>query len=181
MKLVLAADRSHIKIRTFAEGFLSKLAHDLELGCRKISGTAERNGNDGTATVDVPIEGIEVNGVLKNGQVDLGSPTGFERKEILSKMRKEVFHARPNDNASVRAFVTVDAGKARVRVVTPSGREVTREVRFERKGDTEMRVSGSVSLSLQDIGSDVVKGPMNAFRVKDAVEVVFDVVFVLAS
>ena len=181
MKLVLAAERSHIKIRTFAEGFFSKLAHDLELECRTMSGSAERTGADaGTVTVEVPVAGIEVSGVLKDGHVDRSSPTGFERKEILSKMRKEVFHAKSNDSASVRAVATFESGTARVRVVAPNGREVARDVRFDSKDGTDVRVSGSFPLSLQAFGSDVIKGPMNAFRVKDGVELVFDFVFVPA-
>jgi len=40
------------------------------------------------------------------------------------------------------------------------------------------RVRGDLVVSLSALGSSTVKGPMNAFRVKDAVEISFDVVFV---
>jgi hypothetical protein len=40
-----------------------------------------------------------------------------------------------------------------------------------------VRAAGKLEVSLYAIGSDVVKGPMNAFRVKDRVLVTFDVVF----
>ena len=44
-----------------------------------------------------------------------------------------------------------------------------------------MRAKGSFDLSLAAIGSDVVKGPLGAFRVKDRVRVSFDAVFVPAA
>jgi len=50
-------------------------------------------------------------------------------------------------------------------------------VRLEPKGDTGTRVTGTFDVSLSAIGSDPVKGPMNAFRVKDSVEVLFELVF----
>jgi hypothetical protein len=37
--------------------------------------------------------------------------------------------------------------------------------------------SGALTIAISSIGGATVKGPMNAFRVKDDVEVLFDVVF----
>jgi hypothetical protein len=94
-------------------------------------------------------------------------------------MRHDVFHAR-DATGSVRVEARVEAGRAHVRVVPPNGRVVERSVpiRLEARPDAGARVSGSFELSLDALGSDPVKGPMNAFRVKDAVEVLFDVTFV---
>jgi hypothetical protein len=38
----------------------------------------------------------------------------------------------------------------------------------------DQRVSGRLELSIAGLGGGTVKGPMNAFRVKDTVEVLFD-------
>jgi hypothetical protein len=94
-------------------------------------------------------------------------------------MQKDVFHTRPGGNAVVRVEGSLDAGKATIRVVPPHGLTVERStaVRVEPAGANGQRASGKVELSLSALGSDVVKGPMNAFRVKDDVEVMFDIVF----
>ena len=181
-KLTVDPEKTQVRIRTFAEGLFSRLAHDLELVCRGIEGTAERPSADkGSASLAVPIAKIDIAGTLKNGRVD---PTGLspsDREDALRKMRRDVFHANEG-TSSVRIEATVEAGKARVRVIPPNGRMVERSVsvRLESASDSVARVSGSFELSLDALGSDVVKGPMNAFRVKDTVEVLFDVAFVQA-
>lgn len=179
MKLVLDSERSLVRVRTFAEGFLSKLAHDLELVCRDLRGDAERGGDKrGSARVEVPVSAIAIGGVLKNGYVDANAMSGFERSEALSKMRKDVFQTAAKD-AVVRASATVDGTSARFALAFPNGRELEREgtFTFVEDGPDTVRVSGSFSLSLQAIGSAPVKGPMNAFRVKDSVELLFELAF----
>lgn len=183
-KLAVDPEKSSVRIRTFAQGLLSRLAHDLELVCRGIEGTAERPSADrGSADVVVPIAKIDVAGTLKNGRVDPAGLSPSDREDVLRKMRREVFHERDEASSVVRIEATLEtgkeAGKARVRVIPPNGRAVERSasVRLEPEGDTGARASGSFELSLDAIGSDPVKGPMNAFRVKDSVEILFDVVF----
>lgn len=176
-KLVLDPDQSHVRLHTFAEGLLARLAHDLELECRGLSGSAERVSEDkATATLEAPITRIEVGGTLKSGRVDPHGLSPSDRDDVLDKMRKDVFHGSAG---AVRIEATLEGpSKARVRVISPSGRTVERSVpvRIDSSDGTQ-RVSGSLDLSLHAIGSDAVKGPMNAFRVKDKVEVLFDVVF----
>lgn len=177
MKLVLDALKSHVRIHTYAEGLLARLAHDLELECRCLSGHAERLAEDkATGAIEVPIASIEVTGTLKHGRVDPHGLSASDRDDVLDKMRREVFH---RSGGVVRVEATLDGGKAHVRVVTPNGRAVERSVgvRLDSSDGGAQRVSGSLEISLQAIGSDAVKGPMNAFRVKDRVDVVFDVVF----
>jgi hypothetical protein len=179
-KLVVEPEKSRVRIRTFAQGLLARLAHDLELVCHGISGTAERtNADTGTATVEVPIAKIDVAGTLKAGRVDPNGLSPSDREDCLAKMHKDVFHTGPGTSGVVRVEATLEAGKARIRIVAPSGRVLERpvDVRLEPEGERGARVSGRVEVSLEAIGSDPVKGPMNAFRVKDSVELLFDVVF----
>lgn len=175
-KLALDPDKSHVRLHTFAEGLLARLAHDLELECRGLSGAAERLGEGkATATLEAPIARIEVGGTLKDGRVDTRALSSSDRHDVLDKMRKEVFH---RNEGVVRVEATLDGTEAHVRVVPPNGRAVERSVPVRvDSSDGAQRVSGSLSISLHAIGSDPVKGPMNAFRVKDRVEVIFDVVF----
>jgi hypothetical protein len=180
-KLVLDPKATTIVLRTFAEGIFARLAHDLELACRGVEGAAETSADGGSATLVIPITRIDVRGTLKDGRVDEQGLSPSDREDCLGKMRRDVFHVEHGD---VRVEATLESSKgdkARVRVVPPKGRPVERttSVKVERRDDGSIRVTGSVPISLEAIGSSTVKGPMNAFRVKDEVEVRFDVVFVV--
>lgn len=169
--------RSRIRIRAFAEGFLSRLAHDLELDCSDLRGELE-HGSEGAsrATLEVPLERISVAGTLKGGRLDPAGLSSADKADCLAKMRKEVFHT---EAGSVRVEATVEGDRAHLRVLPPNGRSVARDVRLARvqNESTVASATGRVELSLSELGSDVVRGPMNAFRIKDVVEVHFDVVF----
>jgi hypothetical protein len=181
-KLVLDPAASRIRVQTFAEGLFARLAHDLELACGSLSGAASRE--EATATVEVPLAGIAVGGVLRDGAVDVHALSAGDRREILEKMRRDVFRAQGED-ARVRVESTLDGagGTARLRIMTPNGRTTettTRPVVRDEAGAAPVRVTGSLELSLSAIGSDVVKGPMNAFRVTDTVRVHYDLSFVVS-
>jgi hypothetical protein len=178
--LVLDPTRSRVRIHTFAEGLLARLAHDLELVCGELSGhaspTGERGGA-GSATIEAPLRGFAVGGVLgRDGRVDERGLGPSERRDCLAKMTSDVFHARLD--AVVLVQVQLEGRSARVRVVPPSGKAVEAVIKPDVRTDgDDVRASGSFEVSLQAIGSDVVKGPMGAFRLKDRVKVLFDVVF----
>ncbi len=181
-KLALDPGRSRVRIRTFAQGLLGRLAHDLELVCRNLTGSAERTSSDaGSGSIEAPIGAIDVAGTLKDGRVDPNGLSPSDREDCLVKMRRDVFHVHANGGASavVRIEATLEAGKARVRLVPPNGRATERlvNISLEPEGSTGTRVTGTFDVSLSAIGSDPVKGPMNAFRVKDSVEVLFELVF----
>jgi len=177
--LALDASRSTVRIRTFAEGLFAKLAHDLELSCGKLSGTGSRDDDTlaGTATVQVPLDGFAVAGVLhKDGRVDEHGLSPSDSKDCLAKMCEDVFHA--SASAKVRVEAKAEGGAVRAKVIPPAGKTVeivTRPAVSAEGGG--VRAKGSFELSLSALGSDVVKGPMGAFRVKDRVEVTFDLVF----
>ena len=164
--LVLDARASRVRIHTFAEGLFARLAHDLEITCGSLEGTASRDAK--TATIEAPLSGFEVAGVLEKGRVDERALSAGDRRDILEKMHRDVFHA--DASARVKLEASVDG----VKLVLPSGREVAIATRVTVE---DLRASGSFDVSLSAIGSDVVKGPMNAFRVKDRVTVLFDVRF----
>jgi len=182
--LVLDPAASRITVHTFAEGLFSRLAHDLELHCGSLDGTASPPGagagDEGEASVTVPLAGITVGGVVaRDGRVDAQAMAPSDRRDCLAKMRSDVFHA-PGD-ASVRASAKLErGGSATLRITPPSGPVVSVSIRpaleIARERE-EIRVRGSFDLSLAAIGSDVVKGPMGAFRVKDVIRVSFDLRF----
>jgi hypothetical protein len=179
--LVLDASRSRVRIQTFAEGLLARLAHDLELLCSELSGTATASADGGKTTgkasIVAPLRGIVVAGVLgKDGRVDPRALSANEQRDIIAKMQHDVFHAGPD--AVVRVEAHHDGGSARIRLIPPNGKAVETVIRPEvqLQGD-DVHAKGTFELSLTAIGSDAVKGPMGAFRVKDRVKVIFDVWF----
>ncbi|MCL2725357.1 MAG: hypothetical protein FWD69_13070 [Polyangiaceae bacterium] len=180
IELTLDPSRSQIRLRTFAEGLFSKIAHDLELVCSKLSGTASRDDTSaamtGTATIEIPIRGIEVAGTLHGSRVDAAGLSTRERHDCLEKMRREVFHV--GDEGVVRAEIVLRDTAAHVRIVPPKGKSAEMSARVTvREQEGVIVGQGMLEVSLSAIGSDVVKGPMNAFRVKDRVEVHFEIAF----
>ncbi len=178
MNLVLDPSRSQVLIHTFAEGLLARLAHDLEIVCTAMSGTGSRDIGEqrGTAHLEVPLAAVEVAGVLKDGQVAPQVLSRSEKDSVLAKMRSDVFHAQAND--VVRIDATYDGERALLQISTPRGRAlaVTTLPAVQDESDG-VRVFGAFDVSLAALGSDVVKGPMNAFRVKDRIEVRYELAF----
>ena len=174
--LVLDPTQSRVRIRTFAEGLLARLAHDLELTCRDLGGTATSEGKSGKGSIAVPLGGMTVAGVLKDGHLDDRALSATERRDIVAKMQHDVFHAGPE--GVVRVEVHLDGSSARIRIVPPNGRAVETVIQPELRPDgAAVRATGAFEVSLMALGSEVVKGPMNAFRVKDKVRLTFDVLF----
>lgn len=175
--LALDASRSRVRIHTFAEGLFARLAHDLELVCGDLSGTATHTAaGEGSAVVSAPLRGIEVAGVVEHGRVDGSRLSSSDRRDILDKMQREVFHATPASAVKIEA--SLDGSSARVRITLPNGRRTDASATtIVREEDGGLGTSGGFSMSLSEIGAGVIKGPMGAFRVKDRVEVVFDLVF----
>jgi hypothetical protein len=181
-ELVLDAARSRIRLHTFAEGLLARLAHDLELVCGDLVGTAVRRraeGDDGKAWIEVPLRGISVSGVLgKDGRVDDRGLSPTERRDCIAKMHHDVFHAEPD--AIVRVEIDREGDSANVRIAPPNGKTFEAKVRPDVRADGDadgLRATGKLEVSLKAIGAGLVKGPLGAFRVKDSVVVLFDVVF----
>ena len=188
--LVLDPSRSRVRIQTFAEGLLARLAHDLELVCGELSGIASGPsdasdpgdpGTSGTARLEAPLRGMVVAGVLgKDGRVDPRGLSASDQRDAIAKMQHDVFHSGPE--GVVRIETHYDGDTARVRLVPPRGKVVEAVVEPEVTITADaVHAKGSFEVSLTAIGSAPVKGPMGAFRVKDRVKVIFDVVFTPAK
>lgn len=69
--------------------------------------------------------------------------------------------------------------KARLRVIPPAGKpfEAVVPVTVRAEAEGGVHATGSLDVSLSAIGSDPLKGPMGAFRIKDKVKVTFDLMF----
>jgi len=120
---------------------------------------------------------MTVRGTLgKDGRLDERALSATDRRDILIKMQQDVFHA--GADAVVRVEVHLEGGSARVRLIPPNGKAVETVVRPTVRVDGDsLHASGAFELSLSAIGSDAIKGPMGAFRVKDRVRISFEIVF----
>lgn len=175
--LALDERGSRLRIHTYAEGLLARLAHDLALEHAALRGTGTRTADGGTAEIEVPLSGFVVLGVLHGERLDETALSPSDRRDVLEKMRREVFHA--SEGALLRARAELSGGAAKITVTPPAGRAVTvatRPTLSDEEGGG-VRARGAVDLSLAALGSDPVKGPMGAFKVKDRIEVRFDLVF----
>lgn len=176
MKLTLVPARSRLSIETHATGLLSKLAHDLSISAKTLTGSGEEANGEVRFELEVPVAGLAVEGVLRAGSVDSGVLSASDRREIERKIREEVLpHASvsivivsagawpPPERVSMD--VTVALGARRATIKTHAVVSVEGESRGFR---------GRLPLSTPALGMKPVKGPLNAFRVNDVVEVVFD-------
>jgi hypothetical protein len=168
MAASLALDaRSTIEVRTFAEGMLSSVAHNLCLRCEGVEVTG-RLDPEIEATLLFPVERIRVFGTIRNGVVDESAPTGIERREIERRIREDVFP----DTRQIEVAVTPTEATVRW-----SGGRVTLPLRLSVLTlEGRPRCHGSCSLSLRALGVKPIVGPLRAFRVRDLVEIHWELI-----
>lgn len=172
MTLNVDARNSKITIRTRASGMLARLAHDLEIAATDFRGLATRDDNGFSGEISVAIAGLRVTGQLHGDRVDSAGISNSDRHEIERKIREEVFSGareitiRGRGAAWTNAEITVEAPHGKMPVsASIQGTET----------DGDIRVTGRTELSLSRLGVKEIKGPLGAFKVKDAVEVLFEI------
>lgn len=170
-------ERSRLAIYTRAVGILSRLAHDLEIEARPASGTGVRTGSSWSAEVVVRADALRVAGVVRRGRTEAGVLSQRDVGDIERRIREEVLVALPEVHASARGTeregdLTVRGARGEVRV----------PLRLATLGfdAAEVVAEGRCVLSLRALGLPEVRGPLGAFRVDDAVEMEFRVVFTAA-
>jgi hypothetical protein len=171
--LIIDSANSKLSIRTRATGMLARLAHDIELAAADIRGQAVRNDEGFSGELVVPVSGLRVVGQLHGDRLDPAGISNSDRLEIERKIREEVFlgtkeiHLRGRGTAWNRADVTVETTRGKMSVpISIRGSEA----------DGRVRISGRTELSLAALGVREIKGPVGAFKVKDAVEVLFEII-----
>jgi hypothetical protein len=179
-ELTFKQDGSRLSIETTAKGMLAKLAHDLTIVSRDFSCTATLTDAGADVTLRVPVRGLQVDGVRKRGTVDRGVLSSSDRSDIERKIREEVLTSSevvvtasvtdvPSEGtrtSSAGATVEVGGKKAKAKL--------TATITAKPEGIT---ANGRATVSLDSLAIPPVKGPLGAFRVDDAIEVVFDLAF----
>jgi hypothetical protein len=170
---------STITIRTRATGMLARLAHNLEIVSNDVRGSASSDGDAWTAEILVPIASLRVVGARKGDRVDPNILSSDDRAEIERKIRAEVFggagdvSARAEGTSLLRGEASISIGGAY------RGRARVMQTHTEQEPDAEggpraISVSGRADVSLRALGIPEVRGPLNAFRVSDTVEVLYN-------
>ena len=179
-ELIFKPDGSRLAIETTAKGMLAKLAHDLTILARDLSCTATLTDTVANVTLRVPVRSLHVDGVRKRGTVDRGALSSSDKSDIERKIREEVLTSSevvvtasvadvPGEgtrSGSTNATVEVGGKKAKAKLTATVI-----------AGADGIKASGRATVSLDALAIPPVKGPLGAFRVDDAIEVVFDLAF----
>jgi hypothetical protein len=160
-------EASSVRVRTRAKGLLARLAHDLELRATRFEGTVELDGASWSAELRFPVRELKVAGTLRGDAVDSEVLSSSDRAEIERRVREDVLPV-PAVEVSLRGS-SRESGEAIVRVGSKEQR-----VRFNVKAVRES-MEGRLTLSLSALGVAEIKGPLGAFKVSDAIEVLFSV------
>jgi hypothetical protein len=165
---------SKLVLRTRAQGMLARLAHDLEIAAGEINGAASLDGDAWTAEVAVPVSSLRVAGALRGDRLDTSALSSKDRAEIERKIREEVLAAGPEVRTRAEG-PSRDRGEATVSFGSKSARVSVSHSKTEPSG-AGFSVTGRAELSLRALGVAEVKGPLNAFRVGDTIEVLYTLV-----
>ena len=172
--LLVDSAAAKITVRTRAEGLLARFAHDLELTGREVSGNVTVDGDAWTANLSVPVAALRVSGVLHGAEVDRSALSASDRAQVEQKMRDDVFFGGARAVTAAAHGTSRTGGEATIAIGSRSQRApVTLSVEAPFGGPT--RATGRLTVSLAQLGVKPIKGPLGAFRVKDAVEILFDI------
>lgn len=169
---LIAGTSATITLRTRAEGLLARLAHDLELTSSDVSGQVTVDGDAWTAELSVPVASLRVVGALRGDEVDRAALSAGDRARIEEKMRADVFFGGASVVTASARGASLTGGEATISIASRSQR-VPILVSASSLADATMRATGRLTLSLDRLGVKPIKGPLGAFRVKDAIEVSF--------
>jgi hypothetical protein len=163
-----------ITLRTRAEGLLARLAHDLELTGADLTGTVTLDGTTWKATLSLPVASLRVAGALHGETLDKGTLSASDRAKIEAKMREDVFFGGAPAVSATAQGASLTSGEATISIGSRSQRvPITLDVALT--ADAPTRATGRFTLSLEKLGVKPIKAPLGAFRVKDAVEVLFTI------
>ena len=172
--LLVDTAASSITLRTRAEGLLARLAHDLEIAAPLFRGRVTLDGEAWTAEVGVAVASLRVVGVVHGTELDRAALSSSDRAQIEQKMRQDVFFGGVREVTANAQGTSRTGGEATIAIGTRSQR-VPLTLSLEAPPGGNITASGRFTLSLEKLGVKPIKGPLGAFRVKDAVEVLFTI------
>ncbi|PRP95411.1 YceI-like domain protein [Enhygromyxa salina] len=162
-----------IRVFTFKEGLLSRIAHDLRLHVERFS----IEGEDGRVVAELEPGSIVVDGVMDGARFDPSGLGASDRAKVGETMRTKVLETRRHPKITFRGAVTEREAE---RVEVEGELElhgVRRPLSFtaERAGDRGgERVTARVTLRPTDHGIKPYKALAGAIRLQDRVVVELD-------
>jgi hypothetical protein len=172
--LLVDSPASLITLRTRAEGLLARMAHDLELAAPVLRGRATREGDTWTADLRLTVAALRVVGVLHGAALDRAALSASDRAQIEEKMRQDIFFGGVHEVSATARGTSLTSGEATISL-GPRSQQVPLTLKLEPSSEGKLKASGQLTLSLEKLGVKPIKGPLGAFRVKDAVEVLFSI------
>ncbi len=163
------------RVRTYKEGVLSAIAHDLLLDASRIDVVIEAGAID----VSVAAGGLVVLGAIVNGQLVSGELSPSQKAEVQQNMRKKVLATASHPVVRFRA-----RGVARGDLVAGElelhGR--TRPLRLQRVADTaDGAILLRTSIDQRDFGIKPFRAAFGALKVKPRVDIEVEIAAASAS
>jgi hypothetical protein len=154
-----------IRVFSFKEGLLSRMAHDLELTLTRFSVT--QNGRSLIGRFDPG--SLRVEGAVRDGQLDHEALSSSDRDKILAHLREDVLRIARFPEARFAGRVQGEPKNLKVvGELTLCGRTLPVEVPFERRAG---ELVGRVELTPSQFGVAPFKALGGALKVKDCVRV----------
>jgi hypothetical protein len=177
LALTLDPRTSRLTVRTRAVGVFARLAHDLELAATDLRLAATLDGSEWTALVTIPVISIRVAGTLRGERLDPIGLVPRDRADVERRLRDDVLAVREvvvRGKGALDGAGTKGSGELSVDLGSAAGRaSVSFSVRTLLEG--AYSVTGRSTLSLTELGIRPVKGPLGAFKLKDDVDVLFEI------
>lgn len=159
-----------VQVFTFKEGLLSSVAHDLRLGLKRFELTV----NGDTLTVRFWPESLEVDGPMKNGQLDAGGLSAKDRRDIHENIVEKILHTARNPEGRFEGRITPGEGPVRTATGTLTLHGQSQPLSVTARVENG-RAKGEVDLVPTKWGIAPYKALMGAIKLQDRVRVSFDV------
>ncbi len=171
------ASSGKLFVYTFKEGFLSAVAHDLliEVTDFKVNLTVPSVGvNSAAVDAEVRADSLKVVCAMKNGQRHYDTLKEKDKTDIEEATAKDVLHPGKYPSINFRSTgIRQKDGIYHVKgEITLHG--VTRPVEFDVQTTTGKDLKGKIVLSQKDFGIKPYKALLGTLKVKNEVEVAFD-------
>lgn len=153
-----------IRVFTFKEGLLSKVAHDLQLTLGRFTIELE----DGAVRGRFWPATLRIDGAMRDGRLDPGGLSDKDRREIHGNITRTILKTDRHPEVELDAT----AGDGRLRgTLRMMGREAPIELRYTQ---TDGRVRGEVELVPTRWGIAPYKALLGAIKLQDRVRVEVD-------
>jgi polyisoprenoid-binding protein YceI len=167
------ATRGALTVFTFKEGFLSPVAHDLELQVQRFA--VEIDEAKGEVDVRIDASSLLVRGAVRNGRLDTQALSQADRRTIAETIRKDVLKAGRHPEIRYTGRLRGPAGHRLELAGSLTLVGVTRplSVSAERHGRSGEHCEGEVVLHQPDFGIRPYSAMLGALKIRPDVFVRF--------